>query len=228
MRPQLLRFGESQSPVVVIDDFSGTPEDIARLADALAPFPPIRGNYYPGVRRVIRPADGDANSYAFEACRRASPFVGGAFGVKSFDLSEASFSLVTVRPDELQAVQRQPHFDTPDQNIFAMLHYLRVPPGSGTAFFRHKVTGIERLTNANVDRFVRIASAEAVKLPKDSGYMHGSDAFYEQIGAVEAVADRVVIYHGSLLHSGIIPSGMTFSSDPTRGRLTANFFLHGR
>jgi hypothetical protein len=37
-----------------------------------------------------------------------------------------------------------------------------------------------------------------------------------------------VIYHGNLLHSGIIPPDMSFSADPREGRLTANFFLLGR
>jgi hypothetical protein len=228
VKPQLLRFGNSQSPVVVVDDFSGSAEDVARLADALAPFPPIQGNYYPGVRRVITEADTEAYAYVFDACRQAAPFIGGAFGVQGFDLIEGSFSLVTLQPHELQPAQRAPHFDSPDQNLFALLHYLRVPSGSGTAFYRHRSTDIERLTDANVDRFVSTARAEAAQLPEGSGYMHGSDAFYEQIGAVEAVPDRLIIYRGSLLHSGIIPPGMTFSADPREGRLTANFFLRGR
>jgi hypothetical protein len=58
--------------------------------------------------------------------------------------------------------------------------------------------------------------------------MHGSDEFYEQIGAVEAVPDRMVIHHGSLLHSGIIPTDMSFSPEPQKGRVTANFFVRGK
>ena len=37
--------------------------------------------------------------------------------------------------------------------------------------------------------------------------------------------DRLVIYRGALLHSGIIPNGMKFSADPRQGRLTANLFI---
>ena len=43
MRPALHRFGESQSPVVTVDDFTG---DTAALIDAaadLAPFPADHG-----------------------------------------------------------------------------------------------------------------------------------------------------------------------------------------
>lgn len=228
MKPQLLRFGHSQSPVVVIDEFSGNSEAVAALADALAPFPPIKGHYFPGVRRVITEADAQAYAYLYEACRLAAPFIGGAFGVSGIELAEGSFSIVTVKPAELVAIQRKPHYDSAEQNIFAMLHYLRVPTGSGTAFYRHRATAVERVTRANVARFGQIARAESEKLPEDSGYMPGSDEFYEQIGAVEAVPDRMIIYHGSLLHSGIIPREMSFSADPREGRLTANFFLRGR
>lgn len=228
MKPQLLRVGHSQSPVVVIDAFSGNGEAVAALADALAPFPPIKGNFFPGIRRIITEADTQAYAYLHGACRTAAPFIGGAFEVSGFELAEGSFSIVTVKPGELAPIQRTPHYDSPEQNVFAMLHYLRVPPGSGTAFYRHRATAIERVTRANADRLGRIARPEGMKLAEDSGYMRGSDEFYEQIGAVEAVPDRMIIYHGSLLHSGIIPAGMNFSADPREGRLTANLFLRGQ
>jgi hypothetical protein len=133
-----------------------------------------------------------------------------------------------MRPEELQPVQRAPHFDAPEQDLLAILHYLRVPAHSGTAFFRHRATGIERLTADNLGQYVGKAKAEAASLAPDSGYIDGSDQFYEQIGAVEAVPDRLVIYHGSLLHSGIIPKDMSFSADPRRGRLTANIFVRAQ
>ena len=124
--------------------------------------------------------------------------------------------------------QRAPHFDSTDPKYFALLHYLRVPDGSGTAFFRQRSTGIEFVTEANADRFVSTARAEMPKLPADSGYIHGSNRFFEEIGSVEAIPDRLIIYQGSLLHSGIIPPGMTLSADPRLGRLTANLFVLGQ
>ena len=57
--------------------------------------------------------------------------------------------------------------------------------------------------------------------------MNGSNEYFEQIGMVEAVPDRMLIYHGSLLHSGVIPPGMPLTEDPREGRLTANLFLYG-
>jgi hypothetical protein len=226
VKPELRRVGDSESAVVVIDEFSGEPERIASIAEALAPYPP-HTSYYPGVRRVITRADKAADAYVEQTCERAAQFIAGAFDIDGFELLEASFSMVARRPEDLSPPQRAPHFDTTDQNHFALLHYLRVPADSGTAFYRQRSTGIERVTEANVDRFVRTAKADAVRLPPDSGYIQGSNDFYEQIGAVEAVADRMIIYQGSLLHSGIIPPGMSFSSDPREGRLTANIFVRG-
>lgn len=227
MRPELRRVGESQSPVVIIDDFSGQAKQIAAFADALAPFPIIEGSYYPGVRRIITRDDADANAYVEQTCRDAAQYIAGAFDFDGFDLLEASFSMVTMEPVDLRAPQRAPHFDSTDQNYLALLHYLRVPPDSGTAFYRQRSTGIERVTEANVDSFVRTAQREAATLAADSGYIQGSDDHFEQIAAVEAVSDRLIIYQGSLLHSGIIPAGMKFSADPREGRLTANIFVHG-
>jgi hypothetical protein len=36
------------------------------------------------------------------------------------------------------------------------------------------------------------------------------------------------MYQGGLLHSGIIPAGMSFGGDPRTGRLTANFFVKAK
>ena len=228
MKPELRRVGNSQSPVVVIDGFSGDSESIAKIAEALAPFPEAPQTlYYPGLRRVIGSADTAADAYVDRTCQQAAQFIAGAFDIDSFSLAEASFSMVTTDPSRLAEAQRAPHFDSTDQKYLALLHYLRVPPGTGTAFYRQRSTGIERVTEENCDEFVRTAQIDAARLPPDSGYILGSDEYFEQIGEVEAIADRLIIYQGSLLHSGIIPKDMNFSPDPRLGRLTANFFLRG-
>ena len=228
MRPELRRVGNSQSPVVVIDDFNGESDRVATMADALAPFPDVDpASYYPGVRRLIEPTDESANAYVDRVCEQAAQFVAGAFDVDGFDLLEASFSIVSAAPSDLRPAQRAPHFDSTDQKYYALLHYLRVPEGTGTAFYRQRSTGIERVTDGNISTFVTTAEREAAMLPSDSGYINGSNQFFEQIGAVEGVPDRLIIYQGSLLHSGIIPAGMNLSPDPRVGRLTANFFLRG-
>src|SRR5206468_13002405 len=100
LKAQLQRVGISQSPVVIIDEFSGIADEIASLAESLAPFPPS-GGYYPRVRRMISEPDGEAYSYVLKTCEQAAPFIGGAFDVQNFRLKEASFSVVTKSPDQL-------------------------------------------------------------------------------------------------------------------------------
>jgi len=227
VKAELRRFGNEQSPVVVIDEFSGDLERVIDIAAGLAPYG-AQANYYPGLRRLITIDDEAADSFVEETCERAAQFIAGAFDVDSFDLIEASFSIVSTLPDRLTAPQRAPHFDSTDPRYYALLHYLHVPPHSGTAFYRQRSTGIERVTESNLATFIATARSDAAKLPRDSGYILGSDDFFEQIGAVEAVPDRMVIYQGSLLHSGIIPPGSNFDTNPRVGRLTANIFVRGQ
>ena len=227
MKPELRRFGLSQSPVVVIDDFSGDAEAIGRIADTLAPFPSVAAGYYPGVRRMISRSECEADDYVERTCRDAAQFIAGAFEVEGFDLVEASFSIVSSQPSELQPPQRAPHFDSTDQKYYALLHFLRVPEGTGTAFYRQRLTGIERVTEENVGIFIAAARAAESRMSEEAGYIADSNDSYEQIGAIEAVPDRLLIYQGSLLHSGIIPKGMFLTDDPREGRLTANLFVRG-
>ena len=228
MKPELRRFGIGRHPVVVIDDFTGDPEGVARLAEELGPFPREQRSFYPGVRRMIGDADADAFGYMRSLCQESAQFIAGAFGFDHFRLLSGSFSIVTTQPGQLIEPQRFPHFDSTDPKYLALLHYVRVPANSGTAFYRQRTTAIEQVTEANHEAFVRAAQAEVKQMPADVGYIHGSNDYFEQIGAVEAIPDRLVIYQGSLLHSGIIPPGMPLSADPRQGRLTANIFVQGQ
>lgn len=221
MKPELHRFGHSHQPVVTVDGITGDPAAAVAIAAALAPFP-LSQTYYPGLRRIVSEADSQAYAYACRLLEAAAPFIGGAFDADSFDLVEASFSIVTAAPDALTPAQRAPHFDSTDPNDIAVLHYLTDIPGSGTAFYRQRSTGIELVDDANCDAFIATAKAESGGL---AGYTNTSNAHFDQIGRIDAVLDRLVIYRGALLHSGIIPHGMKFSADPRQGRLTANLFI---
>ena len=222
MKPALRRFGRGQHHVVVVDEFTGNLDAIVEIAAALAPFPQNNDSFFPGLRRYITAEDTAAFAYATGVLQAAGPFVGGAFGYDSYDWIEASFSMVATPPDRLTPQQRAPHFDSADPADLAILHYLC--DTEGTAFYRHRLTGIEQVDATNTDLFIAHASPAALTA---RGYIHDSDRDYERIGHVEGVADRLVIYRGTMLHSGIIPPGMSFSEDPREGRLTANIFVRG-
>lgn len=219
MTPALARVGTSRSPVVTVDDLFGNVAEIKECAAALAPFPPA-GTHYPGLRRRITRQDGAAVAYVQELLKRATRFIGSGFDASGFELIEASFSLVTQAPDTLSDPQRGPHFDSTDPDYLAVMHYLSPTPG--TAFFRQKRTGIEIVDEHNIRRFVDEARRAA---PQLKGYITDSNDAFERIGEVDGRADRLVIYRGGLLHSGLIPAGLPLSDDPRQGRLTANIFL---
>ena len=222
MKPARFHVGTSNSPVVTIDGFAD-PTPWIGLAAAMAPFPPSAGTYYPGLRRVIGPGDVAAWEATAQLLEDAAPFIGGGFDFEGFELLEASFSLVTAAPETLDPAQRAPHFDSTDPAYLALLLYLAETPG--TAFYRQRATGIETVSAENLPVFVAAAKRESAGL---SGYTAGSNAHFEQIGAVAGHAGRLAIYQGRLLHSGIIPDNHDFSTDPRVGRLTLNLFVRGK
>lgn len=222
MTPELRRIGRAESPLVVVDGVSGALDEIVDIAAELAPFDRRHRSYYPGLRRIIGQSDEKASAYVDRLLGEIAAFVGGAFDADGFDLIEASFSMVTDRPEALSPAQRAPHFDSLDPDYLAILHYLSDTSDTGTAFYRQRDTGIEKVDAGNVDAFVAAAKRDSAKL---SGYTVSSNDYFEQIATIEALPDRLVIYQGCLLHSGIIPPEMEFSSDPRAGRLTANFFV---
>src|SRR3546814_19658635 len=89
----------------------------------------------------------------------------------------------------LAPVQRLPHFDGVEDDLIALLHY--VAPNAGTAFYRHRASGLELVTPESVDRFVEIARCEARRA--GTGYIHqGGAGAFATIGHVEGLAGRRV------------------------------------
>jgi len=58
-----------------------------------------------------------------------------------------------------------------------------------------------------------------------AGYMVDSNAYFERIGRVPAVWNRMIYYDGGLFHSGDINEPSLLSADPRAGRLTLNAFF---
>ncbi|QDZ08307.1 hypothetical protein FPZ24_13140 [Sphingomonas panacisoli] len=224
MTPDIRHIGSANSPLIVIDGFSGDVEAIVDQAAAMAPFPAAARGQYPGLRRIIAPGE-SAAGYVSHTLKTVAPLIFAEFGVKRFDVHYASFSMVTVDPAELLPQQRVPHFDSTHPGYIAILHYLRTSPESGTAFYRQRATGIDTVDEDNVGAFAAAADEAAAG---SAGYIRDSNEAFERIAMVEAVPDRLVIYPGRLLHSGLVSHDPNFSDDPRVGRLTANLFIQGQ
>lgn len=226
VRPERQLVGTAQSPLVTLDGLDADWPALIAAAEGLAPFPAARGIYYPGLRRIFAESDGAAWALTRSLLEQAAPYIAGGFDCDGFTLVEANFSLVTTAPEALAPVQRHPHFDSTDPDFIALIAYLFADDADGgTAFYRHRATGIEVVDEANRARFVAAAQAEA---PRLSGYFAPGDPGYEPIGAIAARFGRIGIWRGNLLHSGLIPAGAALSPDPRTGRLTLNLFLQLR
>lgn len=219
MKIEISDVGHGRQPIVTIDRFTDRVPALLDCAARMRPFPESR-NYYPGLRRLITGEDVEASRYVDFALRRVAPVLERTFGARRFRCLEASFSMVTTAPHDLDPRQRAPHVDSLDPDYVAVLHYLT--ECAGTAFYRQRSTGIEVLTPGNQQDYRAALDAEGAR----DGYIAGSDDAYEQIGEVAGIADRVAIYRGALLHSGIIRDDPATAAGAFPGRLTANLFVH--
>ncbi|WP_341939165.1 DUF6445 family protein [Marinimicrobium sp. C2-29] len=220
---QIVRIGAEQTPVIVLDNVLGDLETLKRVACEWAPFSSEGQAGYPGVRANL-PAD-----YGRWVLSRLEPLIREVYKVPEHFRGRCIhqlYSLVTTPESELAVLQRVPHYDTRRGFYFAIMHYLNPGPFGGTGFFRHRPTGYERITDERFEHFV----GEAERHMREHGapparYCQGSDAHFEMIHEVDYRPDRLLIYPGSLFHSGLIQADRDLSTDPAVGRLTANLFL---
>lgn len=207
--------------MVVIDDFSGIPGELLAAGRA-AQYKP-GGAAYPGIRAWAEPAYLDRRrNLMFRIMREVFGFTRG------IRMEVSTFSQVTLAEHELSPLQRIPHYDHSGGELIAVMHYLLGPETGGTAFYRHRRTGFETITDAREQAYnAALAEDEREYGMPAQAYHYGDNDRYELIGEVEAKPDRLVLYRGRQLHSGVIPDPEALSDDPGTGRLTINMFLRG-
>lgn len=210
-------FGAEKLPLLCIDGLFARPESLVEHARG-AMFIDA-GSYYPGVRA---PAPQACESALFEA---AGALVAELFGAPLRDeLEMCAFSMVTTPPEKLDARQRWPHFDGPETDRIAFIHYLCGPEQGGTSFYRHRATALTEITPANQARYHASLSAELAMRKPAQGYVREATEAFERIHQVDARFNRLIVYKGNALHSGDIGPRTVLSEDPLNGRLTINGF----
>ena len=213
--------GNSQQPIIVIDDFIDNPLELMNYAASEITYRQT-SQLYPGVR---------ANTpVEYKNClsELLSDLICEVFGWQSVaPINDSELSLVTKLPQDLLPAQRIPHFDFNDLNGLAVLHYLCRPEQGGTSFYRHRHTGYELVLASDADRYLHIVNTELQQfgMPPPR-YIDGDTLQFQRIANYGALFNRVLIYRGALLHSGSIPNGFVPDLDPRKGRLTANTFIN--
>lgn len=213
--------GREGEPLVIIDRFSGIADTLLTAArDAQYQH---AGASYPGIRCWADP------SYLDRRRDLMMQIMQQVFGFKQgVRLDASTFSLVTLSEDELSPLQRIPHYDHSGGEVIAVMHYLLGPETGGTAFYRHRRTAFETITPAREAAYnAALAQDEREYGMPPARFCYGDTKWFEMIDEVEAAPDRLVLYRGRQLHSGVIPDPAALSSDPHKGRLTINMFLIG-
>lgn len=222
-RVSLMRIGQEGQPVAVVDALLANPASLVDLAGDGSGFSPDPGNFYPGLRLALPQAYGAALADFVNA------FLRDHFQIKVGLCCVpvmAALSIACTPPQVLAPIQSIPHFDTSAAEQLAAVHYLCAPDHGGTAFYRHRASGFEAVTDDRSQAYgkalARQASSHGLPPP---GYINGDSVLFAQTAKIDAAFNRAVFYPSNLLHAGCIDAAKGLSADPRSGRLTATSFL---
>lgn len=210
--------GAENEPVLIIDNMLSNPEEMLHIADHSLFTPAFNSSGgYPGLRAAAPQGYIDAMVGILIGPMREIFDLGSARIKKT----ECDFSLVTRTPAQLTPPQRAPHVDSTNRNQLAILHYLCASDFGGTAYYRHRATGFETITDERKDIYAANRANEGFS----DGYVADGKPWFEQTAAIDVAFNRVIIYRSNILHSGLISTPDRLSPDPRHGRLTVNMFV---
>lgn len=221
-RVELLHIGTGRHPVLLIDGLLTGSEALVDFAAERAILAPVKAaaNFYPGVRAPV------PGGYVQALVTALRPHLAEVFGALSGGRAHltSALSLANLPADHASAVQRLPHIDTTDPNQLAILHYLCGPPHGGTAFYRHRATGLEAVGPDQGKAYFAALRGEIETTSIPTGYIAASNALFERTALIEPTFNRVIVYASHLLHAGVLPDRPSHH-DPRAGRLTVNSFF---
>lgn len=198
--------GREGALLLTIDEAHPDPDALCAAART-AQFSASEGDLYPGVR-----ADAPAGYAAWLQALLAEH--AGA------TLISTGFAVAVADPARLAPVQRIAHFDTPDPQVLALVHYLARGDHGGTRFYRHRASGFERITADRAPAWRGLLREDAARrgMPPPS-YIAGSTPAFDWIDEAPFAFNRVVLYPANMLHAGHIGDSWRAAS-PAEGRLT--------
>jgi hypothetical protein len=208
----------------VIDDALADPDAWVEYAAAHRDeFTVTAHNAYPGPELRL-PDAASARLDEFFATH-----VRGLLGARRTLRMYSRLAIADRAPDALEPRQWVCHRDrmgmAPDHCALASVLYLFRDEGfGGTSFFvpKRPLADVERMIDDSAalgrDEF---ASRYGIR----SGYMTGSNEWFEQVRTIPARWNRIIFYDGSLFHCGAIGRTEALTADPRHGRLTLNGFF---
>lgn len=218
---ECLTVGTEAEPVLLVDSFIENALELKEIAINDNNFPIVE-SYYPGIRKPIPLA------YTLALAKNLSPYIEGHLGcnLRKVRTAASRFSIVTTPAEELSLLQRIPHIDAPSKNSLAAVHYLANVSDSGTSLYRHRQSGFEFVDAARYRGYMEIINSQfSTPASYPQGYICGDTPEFEVIASFEAIFNRIIMYRGSSLHSGIITPSYNLDPNPATGRLTITTFI---
>ena len=218
---EYLNIGADQQELVKVDSYIQGAEALRQDAITQNNFA-VADSYYPGVRMAI------SDAYIVELVRNFQAVIGDFFklDIRTIKSAASRYSIVTCQPEDLKPMQRIPHFDAPSKESLAVIHYLCDAPDSGTAFYHHGETGYDYIDKGRLGKYEQsIVKRFQDPMRQPSGYICGGTEDYSEIASFGAAYNRLLMYRGSSLHSGIIRPNYNFDPSPETGRLTITSFI---
>ena len=215
--------GKAETPVIVIDDFGADLTQLIEYARGSVEYRPDTTSMYPGLRAKL------PKSYTRTVLKQLYRLLFGVYSIPAnlgMKAVNAAYSLIATPEGGLKPGQCRPHIDSTRPNYLAILHYLNDGPFCDTGLFRHRETGLERITEDCLDEYNQSREAYAAVHGQDEmAYVKGSNDQYELYHRIEYRPNRLAVYPGCLLHSGLVDPAVDVDPDPRTGRLTANIFV---
>ncbi|WP_339766920.1 DUF6445 family protein [uncultured Paraglaciecola sp.] len=220
----IMLVGNEKTPVIVIDDMLLTPQAVETDACANTDFSPAENGFYPGTRSAL------PREYIIEVVRACYQKIAEVYAIPlALQLKPQAgyYSLVNTPGASLSVLQRIPHYDAVDPYYFALLHYINTDQHGGTGFFRDNASGFERIGQDTEEIYLQSAEhfINHIQAPA-AEYITRSTKQFTLYSTVEYKPNRLVIYPGNLLHSGLIDERRDVNIHPKNGRLTANIFIN--
>lgn len=211
--------GQAKTPIIIIDNAYPNPNELL-LGAQQASFG-ANGQFYPGVRSL---APESYRAWLLPLfVQKCLPLMNVAPARAGLTLCH--YSIVTTPPEQLQPEQCVPHVDGCHPLKFAAVHYLFLSEHGGTAFYRHRSTEIERVSEEDHNRFFSLRTQELLADNKPPAYIIGDTERYKKIGEVSGAFNRLILYPQNLLHSGIINQPFKVPSTLSDARLSINSFI---
>ena len=210
--------------VHVVDDALVDPHALVEYAAAHAgEFRELAVNGYPGPE-LRMPEAFSAQLDAFVATHFRA-----RFGVRRTERMYSRLALTLTPPERLAPSQSICHIDRlndrADQRVLASVLYLFDDPRlGGTSFYAPTRPPAEIIPLIDDGGRLDAAAFEA-KYGIAPGYMTASNPWFEKLLTVPARFNRLIVYEGTLFHSGEITHPELLDADPRRGRLSLNGFF---